>query len=100
MYFNSIDFAIFLPVVLTAYWFIASGSLRQQNLLIVIASYVFYGWWDWRFLFLIFFSSVSDYLIGIGLSKQDNLVKRKFLLWTSVVLNLGLLAFLNTIIFS
>ncbi len=93
MYFNSIDFAIFLPVVLTAYWFIASGSLRQQNLLIVIASYVFYGWWDWRFLFLIFFSSVSDYLIGIGLSKQDNLVKRKFLLWTSVVLNLGLLAF-------
>jgi D-alanyl-lipoteichoic acid acyltransferase DltB (MBOAT superfamily) len=56
MFFNSIDFAIFLPIVFLLYWFVVKNNLKLQNLLIVIASYVFYGWWDYRFLLLIVFS--------------------------------------------
>lgn len=78
MLFNSIDFAIFLPVVFFFYWFITDKNLKLQNFLIVIASYLFYGWWDWRFLLLIFFSTVVDYFIGIRLSKQEKIKKQNF----------------------
>lgn len=70
MIFNSIDFAIFLPIVFLLYWFVTNRNLKLQNLLIVTASYVFYGWWDWRFLALILFSTVVDFLIGISLNKD------------------------------
>lgn len=93
MLFNSIDFAIFLPIVFILYWFVTNKNLKQQNFLIVAASYLFYGWWDWRFLFLILFSSFVDYIVGIGLLRQENQTKRKILLWTSIIVNLGLLAF-------
>ena len=93
MLFNSIDFAIFLPTIFILYWFVTNKNLKSQNLLIVIASYIFYGWWDWRFLSLIIFSTVIDYLIGISLSKQENKNKRKGLLWTSILVNLGFLGF-------
>jgi len=93
MLFNSIEFAIFLPIVFILYWFVTNTNLKIQNLLIVVASYIFYGWWDWRFLSLILFSSIVDYSVGIGLSKQRNHVKRKLLLWTSIVVNLGFLGF-------
>jgi len=93
MFFNSIDFAIFLPIVFVLYWFITKRNLKLQNLLIVIASYIFYGWWDWRFLSLIIFSSILDYIIGLVLSKQDNLTKRKLLLFTSIIVNIGFLGF-------
>jgi len=93
MLFNSIDFAIFLPIIFILYWFVTNKNLRLQNLLIVIASYIFYGWWDWRFLSLILFSTIIDYFVGISLSKQENLTKRKMLLWTSVLVNLGFLGF-------
>ena len=53
MFFNSIDFAIFLPTLFILYWFVINKNLKLQNFLIVIASYIFYGWWDWRFLTLI-----------------------------------------------
>ena len=89
MFFNSIDFAIFLPIVFFMYWFIGSENLKLQNCLIVVASYLFYGWWDWRFLILIFFSTVIDYSVGESLSKQNNPFKRKILLWISVFVNLG-----------
>ena len=79
MVFNSIDFAIFLPVVFLLYWFVANKNLKLQNFLIVVASYVFYGWWDWRFLSLILFSTIVDYSVGIGLKNQENLTKRKAL---------------------
>jgi D-alanyl-lipoteichoic acid acyltransferase DltB (MBOAT superfamily) len=92
MLFNSIDFAIFLPVIFILYWLV-SKNLRLQNLLIVLSSYLFYGWWDWRFLSLILFSTIIDYLIGISLSKQDHKTKRKILLWTSITVNLGFLGF-------
>lgn len=93
MLFNSIDFAIFLPVVFILYWFVTNKNLKLQNFLIVAASYLFYGWWDWRFLSLIFFSSLVDYLVGLGLLSQNNLRKRKILLLISILVNLGLLAF-------
>lgn len=92
MLFNSIDFAVFLPIVFIIYWFLTK-NLRLQNLLIVIASYIFYGWWDWRFLSLIMFSTLVDYTIGIGLKVQQNQVKRKVLLWSSIIVNLGFLGF-------
>jgi alginate O-acetyltransferase complex protein AlgI len=93
MLFNSIDFAIFLPIIFILYWFITNKNLKSQNLLIVLSSYIFYGWWDWRFLSLILLSTVIDYLIGINLSKQESQTKRKILLWTSILVNLGFLGF-------
>lgn len=92
MLFNSIDFAIFLPIVFFTYWAL-DGKLRAQNFLLIAASYLFYGWWDWRFLSLIFFSSAVDYLVGIGFSKIDDARKRRLLLLTSIVVNLGFLGF-------
>jgi alginate O-acetyltransferase complex protein AlgI len=91
--FNSIDFAIFLPVVFALYWGLARFGLRWQNMLIVAASYVFYGWWDWRFLSLMAFSTLVDFAIGWLLADEENIRKRKLLLATSVVVNLGLLGF-------
>ena len=93
MLFNSIDFAIFLPIIFILYWFVANKNLKIQNILIVAASYIFYGWWDSRFLSLIIFSTLVDYLIGVGLSKQKNQTKRKILLWTSISINIGFLGF-------
>lgn len=93
MLFNSLDFAIFLPIVFLLYWFVAQKNLKLQNVLIVVASYVFYGWWDWRFLSLIIFSTIVDYLIGQRLRTEDKLSKRKILLWTSIIVNLGFLGF-------
>lgn len=93
MLFNSLDFAVFLPIVFFLYWFITNRSLKLQNSLIVVASYVFYGWWDWRFLSLILFSTIVDYLVGLGLHKKEGAKTRKLLLWTSIVVNIGFLGF-------
>lgn len=93
MLFNSIDFAFFLPIVFILYWFVAKKNLSFQNLLIVVASYIFYGWWDWRFLSLIFFSTVVDYSVGLKLKDEENPTKRKILLWVSILVNLGFLVF-------
>jgi alginate O-acetyltransferase complex protein AlgI len=93
MLFNSLDFAVFLPIVFALYWFVTNQNLKLQNALIVAASYVFYGWWDWRFLSLIIFSTLVDYSIGRRLKNDQNQFTRKILLWTSVIVNLGLLGF-------
>lgn len=93
MLFNSIDFAIFLPIVFILYWFVTNKNLKLQNFLIVGASYLFYGWWDWRFLSLILFSTLVDYLVGLKLKTEENQTKRKVLLWTSILVNLGFLGF-------
>lgn len=92
MLFNSLDFAIFLPIVFAIYWLLSS-SLKLQNLLVVIASYLFYGLWDWRFLTLIIFSTILDFLVGKTLAKEKKVSKRKMLLFTSITINLGFLAF-------
>ncbi len=93
MLFNSFDFALFLPIALLLYWYVVGKNLKLQNLLIVIASYIFYGWWDWRFLSLIVFSTLVDYTVGVLLSKEEKALKRKLLLWTSIGVNLGFLGF-------
>ena len=93
MLFNSIDFAIFLPIVFILYWFVTYKNLKLQNFLIVAASYLFYGWWDWRFLSLILFSTLIDYSVGLKLKIEDNQTKRKVLLWISILVNLGFLGF-------
>jgi D-alanyl-lipoteichoic acid acyltransferase DltB (MBOAT superfamily) len=93
MLFNSIDFAIFLPIVFILYWFVTNHNLKIQNILIVVASYVFYGWWDWRFLSLILFSTLVDFSVGLGLKNQNDPAKRKVLLWISILVNLGFLGF-------
>ena len=69
MLFNSWEYAIFLPLIFLIYWQILK-TRAQQNLFLLAASYLFYGWWDYRFLTVIFISSVSDYLLGLQISKQ------------------------------
>ncbi len=91
MLFNSIDFIVFLPLVFILYWGIFNRNLKAQNIFIVLASYVFYGWWDWRFLFLMFFSTIVDFGIANLITKNPLKSKRKLLLITSLVINLGLL---------
>jgi len=90
MIFNSLVFFVFLAVVLGAYYCL---SRRYQNYLLVIASYVFYGYWDWRFLFLIFISTIVDYYCGHGLDKAVSLRRKKTYLWLSICVNIGILLF-------
>jgi len=93
MFFNSIDFAVFLPIVFFLYWFVANKNLKVQNFLIVVASYIFYGWWDWHFLLLILFSTIIDYSVGLKLLSEKNSSKRKLFLLVSIFVNLGFLGF-------
>ena len=90
MLFNTLEFAIFFPVVFVLYWIVAKYRI-PRNILLIIASYTFYGWWDWRFLFLIAFSSLVDYVIAQKMYKAENKRKRKFLLCSSLLINLGFL---------
>jgi len=93
MQFNSIEFIIFLPIVLLLYWFGTKRNIRIQNILLVAASYFFYGCWDWRFLSLIMISSAVDYSVGLALGKTDNDRKRRMLLLVSIMVNIGFLGF-------
>ena len=93
MLINSLDFAIFLPVVFILYWLIPSKNLKLQNVLIVVASYLFYGWWDWRFLSLILVSTLVDFYVGGLLSRKQKKSHKKALLWVSIGVNLGILGF-------
>jgi alginate O-acetyltransferase complex protein AlgI len=92
MLFNSFAFAIFLPVVFILYWFVFQKNLRWQNILLLVASYYFYAYWDWRFLFLLAFSTYLDYFTGLKMAQQDTQAKKKIWFWTSVIINLGFLA--------
>jgi alginate O-acetyltransferase complex protein AlgI len=92
MTFNSIAFALFLPIVFALYWSIPR-RVFPQNLLLLIASYLFYAWWDYRFLSLLFLSSVINYLLGLGLESEARPVRRKLLLWSSLLVNIGTLVF-------
>lgn len=91
MFFNSIDFAIFLPVVFFLYWFVTPRNLKVQNFFLLVASYVFYAFWDWRFLSLILFSTVVDYAVGLALAKYAVQHIRKALVSVSIVVNIGFL---------
>lgn len=93
MLFNSIEFFAFIIPVFFLYWFVFSKKTKTQNWLILIGSYLFYGWWDWRFLFLIFISSLVDFFVRRKLNSTESPVSRKVLLGSSIGLNLGLLGF-------
>jgi len=93
MLFNSIEYIFFLPLVFFIYWFVVNHNIISQNLFVLIVSYIFYGWWDWRFLSLIIFSSLVDYFVGINIGKSDNKKRKKALLLISIVVNLGFLGF-------
>ena len=95
MLFNSIEFLIFLPIVFCIYWLL-HRHLRWQNAFVVAASYLFYGWWDWRFLLLIAFTTACSYASGLAISSSQFKVgkwelKPKFFLWTNIVVNLLIL---------
>src|SRR5690606_648676 len=91
MLFNSLSFAVFLPLVFVLYWFIANKSLKTQNLLLLAASYFFYACWDWRFLFLLAFSTFLDYFTGLRMCDAKNQKRKEFWVWLSVIINLGFL---------
>ncbi|MFM7175927.1 MAG: MBOAT family O-acyltransferase, partial [Bacteroidota bacterium] len=91
MLFNSISFAIFLPIVFFLYWFATKRDLRIQNILLLVASYFFYACWDWRFMFLLVFSTFLDYYTGIRIHESNSPSKKKTWLWISILINLGFL---------
>jgi D-alanyl-lipoteichoic acid acyltransferase DltB (MBOAT superfamily) len=93
MLFNSISFAIFLPIVFILYWFVFNKSLKIQNILLLIASYYFYSCWDWRFVFLLAFSTLLDYFSGLAIHRSSNNATRKVWLTLSIGINLGFLGF-------
>ena len=91
MLFNSLVFILYLPLVFVGYWFVFR-KLRVQNMFMVFASYVFYGWWDWRFLLLLALTTLCSYVSGIAMADAGTCRQRKVFLWSNVVLNLGILA--------
>ena len=93
MLFNSIAYLLFIPTVFLLYWFVFQKNLRVQNLVLLISSYVFYGWWDYRFLSLIFLSTIVDYFVGLKIHNGKDKKTKKSYLWISVFFNLGLLGF-------
>lgn len=93
MLFNSLGFALFLPIVFILYWFVANRNLKFQNLLLLVSSYFFYACWDWRFLFLLLFSTLLDYLSGLKIEKATNQNHKKFWFYLSIIINLGFLGF-------
>lgn len=91
MLFNSLSFALFLPVVFILYWFVTNRSLKFQNSLLLLASYFFYGSWDYRFLFLLIFSTLLDYFTGLKMAEAKTVARKRFWFWLSIGVNLGFL---------
>lgn len=91
MFFNSLSFAVFLPIVFLLYWFVFNKTKSTQNAILIVASYYFYSCWDWRFLFLLVFSTFLGYYTGILIEKAKNETARKFWFWLSIIINLGFL---------
>lgn len=91
MLFNSLNFAIFLPIVFVFYWFITKNNLKYQNILLLFASYFFYACWDWRFLFLLMFSTLLDYFTSLKMEESKKQKTKKIWYWISIIINLGFL---------
>lgn len=89
MFFNSLPFAVFLPMVFVLYWFVFSKTKSTQNAFLIVVSYYFYSCWDWRFLFLLLFSTLLDYFTAIQIEKSEKEKERKSWFWLSISVNLG-----------
>ena len=92
MLFNSLSFIIFLPIVFLLYWFVTQKNLKTQNILLLVSSYFFYACWDYRFLFLLMFSTLLDYFTGLKMEQASSKRNKKIWFWISVIINLGFLA--------
>ena len=88
MLFNSLTYFVFFSIVLVSYYLLPH---RWQNRMLLVASYIFYGWWDWRFLSLILISTAADYVCGLQIHRRRTAREKKAFLWVSVAINLGLL---------
>ena len=91
MLFNSINFFYFFFVVFVLYWFVPSKKIKKQNVLLLFSSYYFYSCWDWRFLCLLLFSTLLDYLSGINIHNSKSVLNKKIWLWLSISINIGFL---------
>lgn len=91
MLFNSLEFFVFLPIIFVWYWLWQKQRLSLQNGLLLVASYYFYACWDWRFLFLLMFSTGLDYLAGLMMQKATSEANRKFWFWLTISVNIGFL---------
>ena len=98
MLFNSFEYLLFLPIVFLLYWFVFDYALRSckhqllwQNLFVVIASYIFYGWWDWRFLILIAITTILSFLSGLGIERAPTQRGKKAVMIANIIVNLGIL---------
>lgn len=89
MLFNSLEFLIFLPIVFLIYWYAFPGNYKGQNIFIVFISYVFYGWWDWTFLFLILFTSLCSYISGLLIGHSR--IRNKIITAANIIINLFIL---------
>ncbi|MDR2621659.1 MAG: MBOAT family protein, partial [Dysgonamonadaceae bacterium] len=90
MLFNSLEFAIFLPVVFLIYWSIGK-NVKVQNSFLIVASYFFYGWWDWRYLSLVLLCSITNYAAGILMMRTDAQQRRKIILIVCCLVSFGVL---------
>lgn len=93
MIFNSLVFVVFFIAVFGIYWGFLSNRLQLRNAYLLLVSYVFYGYWDYRFLGLIVFSSAVDYLVGRSMAACRKTGVRRLLLSISLISNLGMLGF-------
>ena len=91
MLFNSFNYLLFLPFTFFVYWFVVVRSLKAQNLFLLLVSYLFYSFWDYRFLGLLIFSTFLDYFTGIRMFKSSSSIRKKIWFWTSIIVNLGFL---------
>ncbi|MCA0396394.1 MAG: MBOAT family protein [Bacteroidetes bacterium] len=91
MLFNSLSYFLFLPAVFLLYWLVFNRSVSTRNLFLIVVSYFFYACWDWRFLFLLVFSTLLDYFSGLKIEACTTSFSRRMWLWISIGINLGLL---------
>lgn len=92
MLFNSVVFAVFFIIVFYVYWALRK-NLKLQNYFVVAASYFFYGYWDWRFLGLIIFTSVATYTTGLLIQNSTTKTRARTWMWINVIINLTILGF-------
>ena len=91
MIFNSFEFLLFLPIVFLLYWFFCKNNTKYQNIVLLLSSYLFYAFWDYRFLFLLIFSTLLDYFTGIKMHESPTKRMKQFWFWLSISINLGFL---------